>query len=183
MYMRITAFLSLLILPFCSLVGQQVSQSGRPPVDPDTKLIKYQEVINQEGTKDVLFERGMYWMRVYYVNPNSVANVMDKANGKIEGIGRLRVYYFDKDSNRMDGGIVTYGLKLEFKDNKLRYTVNDFNLKTTSRYPIERWMNTRDPDYSPRCDGYLYQVDTVMQRLVRTLKEEMKPKQQKKDDW
>ncbi|MCX6252481.1 MAG: DUF4468 domain-containing protein [Bacteroidetes bacterium] len=181
--MRMTAFLLLLILPFCVMFAQQGSQTGKPPVDPDTKLFKYQEVVNQDGTKDILFERGMAWMRVFYVNPNSVANVMDKANGKIEGIGRLRVYYFDKDSTKLDGGIVTYALRLEFKENKFRYTLNDFNLKTISRYPIERWMNPKDPDYTPRCDSYLYQVDTVMQRLVRMLKEEMKPKTQKKDEW
>lgn len=163
--------------------AQQNFKMPKIPIDSTTKLITYREVVNQEGNKDVLFDRGMAWMRVYYLSPNSVANVMDKANGKIEGIGRLRVYYFDKDSNRRDGGIITYGLKLEFKDNRYRYTLNDFNVKAVSRFPCERWMNKKDPEYVPQDDFYLYQVDTIMHRLIGTLKEEMKPKAIKKDEW
>lgn len=181
--MRTKTFLPVLWMTVSSVFAQQNLKVPQIPIDPDTKLITYREVVNQEGNKDILFERGMAWMRVYYVNPNSVANVMDKANGKIEGIGRLRVYYFDKDSNRRDGGIITYVIRLEFKDNKYRYTMNDFNVKSVSRFPIERWMNKNDPDYVMLDDSYLYQVDTIMRRLIGTLKEEMKPKVIKKDEW
>lgn len=181
--MRTIIVLPVLLLTLSSVMGQQQVKVPGMPLDPDTKKITYREVVTQEGLKDVLFDRGMAWMRVYYVNPNSVANVMDKANGKIEGIGRLRVYYFDKDSNRLDGGIITYALKLEFKDNRYRYTLNDFNVKSVSRFPIERWMNKEDPDYDARDDSYLYQVDTIMHRLIGSLKEEMKPKVIKKDEW
>jgi hypothetical protein len=178
MQMRIFLFLALLQAGY--VFSQQAPQL---PVDPDTKLITYKEVVNQEGSKDDLFNRGMGWLRIYYLNPNAIANVMDKANGKIEGIGRLRLYYFDKDSNRLDAGIVTYAIKLEFKDNKYRYILNDFNLKAVSRVPLERWMNKKDPAYNPQWDAYLYQVDTTMQRLVKSLKEGMKPKAVKKDEW
>lgn len=181
--MRKKTFLPVFWMTISSVFAQQNFTAPQIHIDPDTKLITYREVVNQEGNKDILFERGMSWMRVYYLNPNSIANVMDKANGKIEGIGRLRVYYFDKDSNRRDGGIITYAIKLEFKDNRYRYTMNDFNVKAVSRFPIERWMNKKDPEYVPQDDSYLYQVDTIMQRLIRTLKEEMKPKVIKKDEW
>jgi hypothetical protein len=181
--MRIKTFLPVLWITVSSVVAQQKAITPQIPVDPDTKLITYRDVVNQEGSKEILFDRGMTWMRYYYLSPNSVANVMDKENGKIEGIGRLRVYYFDKDSNRRDGGIITYAIKLEFKDNKYRYTLNDFNVKSVSRFPIERWMNKKDPEYAPVDDSYLYQVDTIMHRLVNTLKEQMKPKTVKKDEW
>jgi hypothetical protein len=181
--MRTKTLLTVFWMTVSSVFAQQSNTASQVPIDPDTKLITYKEVVTQDGTKDVLFERGMSWMRYYYPNPNSVANVMDKANGKIEGIGRLRVYYFDKDSNRRDGGIITYALKLEFKENRYRYTLSDFNVKTVSRFPIERWMNKKDPEYMPQDDGYLFQVDTIMKRLTRTLKEEMKPKSIKKDEW
>ncbi len=154
-----------------------------PPVDSETKTFTYKEVVTQEGAREVLFDRGMSWMRYYYLSPNSVANVMDRANGKIEGIGRLRVVYYDKDSLRRDGPMITYAIKIEFRDNKYRYTLNDFNLKNTSRFPLERWLNKKDPEYGPQCDAYLYQVDTTMQRLIKTLKEGMKPKAVKKDEW
>jgi hypothetical protein len=181
--MRMKTFLPVFLMTATSVFAQQKYTAPQIPIDPDTKLITYREVVSQEGSRENLFDRGMAWMRYYYPSPNSVANVMDKANGKIEGIGRLRVYYFDKDSNRRDGGIITYALKLEFKDNRYRYTLNDFNVKAVSRFPCERWLNKNDPQYVPQDDSYIFQVDTIMLRLIRTLKEEMKPKVIKKDEW
>jgi hypothetical protein len=178
--MRLMTFLFVMMIPAGYAISQQAPQL---PMDPDTKLITYREVVDQEGIKDVLFDRGMGWLRIYYVNPNAVANVMDKPNGKIEGTGRIRLYYFDKDSNRLDAGLVLYALKMEFKDNKYRYTLNDFTLKAASRVPLEKWMNKKDPAYNPQWDSYLYQVDTTMQRLIRSMKEGMKPKVIKKDEW
>jgi DNA-binding transcriptional regulator PaaX len=78
---------------------------------------------------------------------------------------------------------VTYEIKIEFKENRYRYTLSDFNLKTASRFPIEKWMNKEDPSYNKNWDSYLYQIDTTMQRLVSTLKEKMKPTVAKKDEW
>ena len=88
-----------------------------------------------------------------------------------------------KTSAHTDGGIVTYEIKIEFKENRYRYTLSDFNLKTASRFPIEKWMNKEDPSYNKNWDSYLYQIDTTMQRLVSTLKEKMKPTVAKKDEW
>ena len=96
----------------------------------------------------------------------------------------MKIYYNDsKTGTRMDGGLILYTIRIEFKDNKYRYTLTDFNLKTSSRFPIEKWMNKDDPAYNPNWDSYLYQVDTTMQRLVSTLKEKMKPTVAKKDEW
>ena len=93
----------------------QTNPSPQIPVDPETKLIKYRDVINQEGPKDVLYDRGAEWIRSYYLNPGSVTKVQDKVNGKIEGTGRLRLYFFDSNNTRSDAGIVYYDLRLEFK--------------------------------------------------------------------
>lgn len=32
------------------------------PVDPDTKLITYKEVVNQTGSKRALFDRAVEWL-------------------------------------------------------------------------------------------------------------------------
>jgi len=77
---------------------------------------------------------------------------------------------------RRDAGIVTYAIRIEFKENRYRYTLNDFNLKAQSRFPLEKWMNKKDPAYNSNWDLYLYEVDTAVQRLVHSLKEGMKPK-------
>jgi hypothetical protein len=181
--MRVKSFIFLFVLFSFSGLAQKMQPAPQMPVDPDSKTIRYREVVTQEGSKDVLFDRGMGWLRTYYVSPSAVANVMDKPNGKIEGIGRLRVYYWDKDSIRRDGPTITYAIKMEFKDNKYRYTIDDFNMKGASRFPLERWLNKADPEYSPIDDFYLFQVDTVMKRLTTTMKEGMKPKVIKKDEW
>jgi len=96
----------------------------------------------------------------------------------------MKIYYTDdKAGVRRDAGLILYQIKMEFKDNKFRYTLTDFNLKGTSRFPIEKWMNKTDPAYNSNWDSYLYQVDTTMQRLVSSLKEKMKPSVVKKDEW
>jgi len=164
--------------------SQQSSPAANLPVDPDSKKIMYRGVVDQEGTVAYLYDRAVEWFGYYYVNAQSVYSVQDKVNGRIEGIGRMKIYYTDeKEGIRRDGGLILYQIKLELRDNKYRFTLTDFNLKATSRFPIEKWMNKSDPAYNSNWDSYLYQVDTTMQRLVTTLKEKMKPKVVKKDEW
>ena len=76
-----------------------------------------------------------------------------------------------------------YDIKIETKDNKYRYTLNNFQLRAASHFPIEKWLNKNDPAYNPKWDAYLYQIDTTMRNLVIKLKEGMKPKVIKKDEW
>ena len=170
----------------CLCVYSVVAQTASPnlPIDPDTKKITYRDVITQEGNPGYLYDKAIQWFGYYYLNAASVYSVQDRVNGKVEGIGRMKIYFNDnKTGTRMDGGLITYQIKIEFKENKYRYTISDFNLKTASRFPIEKWMNAEDPAHNPNWDLFLYQVDTTMQRLVLTLKEKMKPTVVKKDEW
>ncbi|MFZ4521707.1 MAG: DUF4468 domain-containing protein [Bacteroidales bacterium] len=154
------------------------------PLDPDSKKIMYREVVDQEGKPSYLYDKAIEWFGFYYLNAQSVYTVQSKENGKIEGQGRMKLYYTDEASGvQRDGGVVMYLIKLELKDNKYRYTLTDFNLKGTSRYPLEKWMNKADPAYNTTWDSYLYQVDTTMHRLISTMKEKMKPTVIKKDEW
>jgi len=177
--------IALIILSFAGYfsVGQTNKPTPQIPVDPDSKLIMYREVVNQGGVKDILYDRGSSWFSSFYKNPSSVLRIQDKVNGKIEGTGRFVISYFDEQGNKRDGGMILYSIKLELKDNKYRYTLSDFNLKAPSRFPLEKWLNKNDPAYNPQWDSYLYQVDTTMLSLVRDLKEGMKPKVIKKDEW
>jgi hypothetical protein len=176
------------VLIFFSFSVICFSQTSAPaasklPVDPDTKLIQYREVVNQDGTKDVLYDRCAEWIRVYYLNPGSVTKVQDKVNGKLEGTGRIKLYFDNPDKVRTDAGLVYYDFKFELKENKYRYTITNFALKGISRVPLEKWMNKSDPGYNPQMENYLYQVDTTMQNLILKLKAGMKPKVIKKDEW
>jgi hypothetical protein len=185
--MRIrTHILCLMLLGAGSLnaFSQQPTPAANLPVEPDSKKIMFRGVVDQEGTVAYLYDRAIEWFGYYYVNAQSVYSVQDKVNGKIEGTGRMKIFYMDEKAGvQREGGLILYQIKLELRDNKYRYTVTDFNLKATSRFPVEKWMDKSDPAYNPNWDSYLYQVDTTMQRLVTTLKEKMKPKVAKKDEW
>lgn len=179
---RLFSIIFFLVGPIISF-AQTTTPVVNLPIDPDSKLIQYRDVVNQEGTKDVLYDRGAEWMRSYYLNPGSVTKVQDKVNGKIEGTGRLRLYFFDSNNTISDAGLVYYDIRLEFKENKFRYTLTNFTLKGISRVPLEKWLNKSDPSYNPQMENYLYQVDTTMQNLIIKLKYGMKPKVIKKDEW
>ena len=163
------------------------AQTNKPntqlPIDPDSKLIMYREVVKEDGVKDILYDRGASWFSSFYKSPTSVFKIQDKVNGKIEGSGRFLIYFTDDQQTVRQAGTIVYEIKLELKDNKYRYTLTDFNLKSASRFPLEKWLNKNDPAYNPQWDSYLYQVDTTMQSLVKNLKQGMKPKVIKKDEW
>lgn len=163
--------------------AQQQAVTPALPLDPETKKILYKAVVEEQGTPAYLYNKAIEWFGFYYPNPQSVYSVQDKENGRIEGLGRLKLVNPDGVGSTKEGGIVTYLIKIELKENKYRYTITDFNLRLASRYPIEKWMNKADPSYTPNWDSYLMQVDTTMQRLVTTLKEKMKPTVVKKDEW
>ncbi|MCX6245147.1 MAG: DUF4468 domain-containing protein [Bacteroidetes bacterium] len=163
--------------------AQTTQPSPQMPVDPESKMIMYRDVVSQEGNKDVLYDRGAEWVRAYYLNPGSVTKVQDRVNGKIEGTGRMRLFFDNTENVRTDAGMIYYDFRLEFKPDKFRYTLTNFSLKGASRVPLEKWMNKNDPSYNPQMENYLYQVDTTMQHLIVTLKEGMKPKVIKKDEW
>ena len=183
--MKLSAHIIALVIACLSCMSaMSQSASTANPVDPDTKKITYKEVVTQEGNPGYLYDKAIQWFNYYYLSPASVFSVQDRVNGKVEGIGRMKIYYTDASTgSRMEGGMVVYQIKIEFKENKFRYTLTDFSLKTASRFPVEKWMNKQDPGYSPNWDSFLYQIDTTMQRLTSTLKEKMKPTVVKKDEW
>ncbi len=165
------------------MIAQDQVVTPDVPVDPDSKKIMYREVIQEKGDPGYLYNKAMEWFNYYYINPTSLFKIQDRINGKIEGTGRMKIYYDDISGNRMSAGLVVYTIRLEFKDDRYRYTVIDFNLKGASRYPLEKWLNKEDPAFNPQWNNYLYQIDTTMQRLGSSLKEKMKPLVEKTDEW
>lgn len=181
--MKRNLFVLLLLFLGSVSFAQQTQPAHNLPIDPESKLIMFREVVPQEGTPDILYDRGASWFSSFYKSPTSVLKVQDKVNGKIEGTARIPISYVDDQGNKRDGGLINYDIKLELKDNKYRYTLTNFNLKAASRFPIEKWLNKSDPAYNANWDSYLYQVDTTMVSLIKSLKEGMKPKAVKKDEW
>jgi hypothetical protein len=155
------------------------------PLDPDTQTIIYQEVVEEEGSKEELFNRGSTWLRIFYANPVAVSKVRDMASGLIRGQHQFRVHHTDEGGNKIEGDMIMYTFKLEFKDERYRYSVYDFVVKKISRYPVEKWMNKEDPDYNPLWDQYLKQIDGfIREKWVPSLKTNMKPEVKKvEEEW
>lgn len=153
------------------------------PIDEETKLITYKEVVQQAGNKQELFNRAIEWINKNYKNPADVTRVRNPETGLIELIHRIELNYDDKGVTR-SAGIVDYTLRIELKEGRYRYTITNFNLKQASRVPIEKWLDKTDKAYTPACDKYLITIDESTRKLIESLKKGMEPPAAKKvDDW
>jgi len=152
------------------------------PVNSETKLITYQEVVKVDGTKKDLYSRAIDWINVNYKNPDDATKVRDPQTGYIEILHRIDLERTDKQDTKIAAGIIVYTLKLELKDGRYRYTITDLNLKQSSKFPIERWLDKTDKAYNPNWDMYLAQMDKQFKELIESLKKGMLPGVQKKED-
>lgn len=165
-----------LLLMFSSYISS--AQEAVIPVDDETGLITYQEVVTEEGDKEVFFNRAISWINEYYSNPVDVTKTRNPETGIIKGLHRIRLKKTDADGVQMDAGTVQYRFSLEFKEGRYRYTLNEFVLRQASKIPAEKWLNKTDP----QSKSYLQQIDDFAQSWVSGLKAGMKPEVQKSDD-
>jgi hypothetical protein len=176
------AFLLLLLIANGITVLAQDS-STILPVDSDTKLITYKEVVSETGTKAEFFNRAIAWINKEYKNPTNATKVRDPQTGLIEIYHRIELFREVKGTQTLSG-TVDYNFKLELKDGRYRYTITNFNLRQTSRYPIERWQDKSDKQYVPGNEDFLKQIDNFTRKLIESLKQGMKPLPEKKpDEW
>lgn len=153
------------------------------PVDPDTKLITYKEVVTVTGTPTELFNRAIEWINKQYKNPADATKVRNPQTGLIEIIHRIELTR-DENGVTRPAGIVDYSMKLEMKEGRYRYTITNYNYKEVSRKPIEYWMDKKDKAYTPAWDNYLKQVDDATRKMIESLKLGMQPPSPKKpDEW
>jgi hypothetical protein len=172
-------FIALLTF-FSGIVIAQTS-TQQFPIDPDTKLITYKEVVNETGSKIQLFNRAVEWLPKQFVNPVDATKVRNPETGLIEVRHRFDVSYEEKNVPRTTCTI-DYTLRLEFKDGRYRYTISDFLIHDVSRAPIERWLDKTDKKYTPAWDGYLTELDKDVKDLIESLKKGMMPPPEKKED-
>ncbi len=154
------------------------------PVVEEPGLIKFQEVVDEKGTKEKLFNRSIYWLNDYYTNPTRVTTIRDFQSGRIEGRHNFRIYYYADDSVKNIAGTVDYVFDIEFKTDKYRYTITHLKLRAETRLPVEKWLNKDDPGYNKRWDEYLKQMADFFEEWSSNLKTKMKPEKEKAaDDW
>jgi hypothetical protein len=178
--------LQILLFVLLSLpVLSQDQETILMPLDENTGLITYQEVVNEAGNKDTLFNRCSSWLHTFYANPWEATKVRDQATGLIKIQHQFRVYEWDENGNKIDAGMILYSLKLEFKQDRYRFTIDNLLLKHVSRYPLENWLDKSRPDYSEKNVSYLKQIDHYFRdELIPSLKQAMKPKELLKEaEW
>lgn len=170
---------SALMLGGLNVIAQETT--FEMPVDPDTKLITYKEVVTIAGTPAELFNRAIQWVNKQYKNPVDATKVRDQASGIIEIVHRIELTRIEQGATIL-AGRVDYSMKLEMKDGRYRYTITNFNVKDLSRQPLERYMDKKDPSYIPLWDDYLKQVDDFTRKMIESLKQGMQPPAEKKPD-
>ncbi len=173
--------LSTLLFLFITIY-QSGAQSKDLPVDKETNLITYQEVVQEKGTKQEFFNRAIEWINDYYKNPVDVTKTRDPESGTIKGLHRFKFYNTDETGLKTDAGVIQYEFTLEFKEGRYRYTLTDFIFKQSSKIPVEKWMDKTDPQYNPVWDTYL---DQVKEFAYRGFKSEgrMQAHCKKEDNW
>ncbi len=160
-----------------TLFSQEDSTSLNIPVDETTGLIIYQEVFQEEGSREDLFNRASEWLHQYFANPLYVTKVRDASSGVIKGRHQFELFFEDKDGIKKRAGMVLYSFKIESRDGRYRYTIDELMLRQQSRYPLENWLDKSDPNYNPQWEEYLGQVNSyVLEKFVPSLQEAMKPK-------
>lgn len=184
--MKKIAFIILLTAGiFSSAYSFSQSETGIPqmPIDSITKLISYKEVVQEDGTPDELYKRAIEWINSFYKNPTGVTRTRDPINHKIIGVAQTKIKKTDKDGIVLDASNIAYTITIEFKKNRYRYELTKFNQKRTSHFPLERWLDLKDPQYNSNCPDYLNQVNSYALELIESLKKGMKPKVVIEDNW
>jgi len=177
------------LLPVLFIINSTVKVNAQNeitvPIDPVTKMITYEEVVKETGTKDELYDRCVKWFNSFYKNITNVTKVQNKLEGRIEGAHRFKIYDFDNKGGKTDAGLVNYSIKIAFKDGKYKYTITDISWKQTSHFPAERWLDKKAPSYSAKYESYLQQTDNEIKKIIDSLKNGMKPKQEKNnnEEW
>jgi len=139
------------------------------PIDNDTKLITYKEVVTQDGKADELYKKAYSWFFSYYKNPHNV--VRESANNKIVARPRFKILNpKNKKGVATMGGIVNYSFTVIFKDGRYKYEITNIEWKQTSKYPIERWNDKAAKSYKEKYVYYLKQVDTEINKVISAMK-------------
>ncbi len=185
-YHTLSLYISVVLAGLTMTAGAQTAASVSPsvPVDSITETITYTGVVHEQGTKNDFYNRAVAWINKTYPNPSAVTTVRDPLSGKIEGGHRFKIYTDVEDGTKMEWGTILYSFKLEFKEGRYKYTFDHFLLNAPSKFPLERWLDKKDPAYNSTCDAKLVKVNDAMTELIDGLKEAMKPpKVRKEEDW
>jgi hypothetical protein len=145
------------------------------PVNINTNLITFQEVVTLEGTQKDHYIRASEWLHHFFKQPTYVTQVRDASTGLIKGKHQFELFFYEDDIKKT-AGIIKYYFKIELKEGRYRYTLDNFVLTQASKYPCERWLDITHRDYNEQWPLYLEQIRTyALDVLGANLKEYMIP--------
>jgi len=153
------------------------------PIDERTNLVTYQDVVKQEGTPQVLYDRALAWVKKYYKNTSEVIKNADAEKCVLDLRSSVRIFSKQKDGTTMAKNIVYYSFKLECREGRYRYTITNFKERATAAAPIENWFKTDSPYWSPSQYEWLIQIDSQIKELINDLEEGMLPPEVFEDEW
>ena len=84
----------------------EIPEAPYLPIDERTNLVTYQDVVKQEGTPKVLYDRAMEWAKKYYKNFGEVIKSADPEKSVINMRSSVRIFYKDKDGTMRFKNIV-----------------------------------------------------------------------------
>jgi hypothetical protein len=180
---------NLFIIFFLGIISASFAQKDNTlpvpalPIDEDSKLVTYKEVVQQKGSPQELYNRAMEWIKVFYKNTGEVIKDSNRTEGVINMRSSIRIYFKQKDGTLHFKNIVYYNFKLECRQDRYRYTITDFNEKAVAAAPIEIWFDIENPTWDASQYDFLTQIDEQIIKLIESLEEGMSPKPIKNDDW
>lgn len=142
------------------------------PIDPETNLVTYEDVTDEQGTATELFDRAIDWFNDYYPNPRSVIQEKDLDKMKVTGKHKFRIQLPDKKGVMTHAGYIKYTIKIWTKDNLYRYKLSDFNLEYITYSPIEIWLDESHPEFETN-QRKLAAIDSYVKDLIDNLSSAM----------
>lgn len=157
------------------------------PITEDTKKISYTKVNEMPGISKVdLYKRALTWAGGYYKNVADVLRQQNATEGIIVCKHRFKITNPPDKKGEVgtDAGLIEYTLTINFKEEKYRYTMTDFNWKQKSVFLCEKWLDKTLPGYTPNYEFYLQQLDENAKQIIASFEKGMTiGKVEKKDDW
>lgn len=160
----------MLMLCFYSKAQKTLIVSGNP--------YHFESVIKTDSAgKSILYSKGIEWFANTFRNSKVVIQAQDPTACFIIGKG-------DEISNPESNGVnyhVTYTLKLEFKDNRIKYTLYDFESPEygemkdgkITQYQIFFGHGTMDKIYSKLQNKSISINDLISSSLTRTFTQKL----------
>jgi hypothetical protein len=146
--MKTLLLLILMAVPFFaqSQIQAQTPITAKPPTptlltaDSVNNRVKYEVIVEQPGTKDILYAKGKNWVAKTYKNNSSVVDLADSVSGNIF-INASTETNFNAENTKVNSpgsppkrGMpvsVSFECRMYFRDNKYRVVID--NLKTKPR--------------------------------------------------